>query len=275
MQPQAGRAEKRRAGTCAWHPQERAVLDCARCGAAMCPDCVQTIRGRDLCVDCAHAWRRSRLMAAGVSLMLFVALGLVGVIVLMSTFRTEKHQDQLAITERQVAADPENDVLRMQYVSLLSTAERWEEAISELGRVIQRNPKNQLLYERMVRLCMRARRFEEGAPNQVGIQGMGASLTLLNEIGIDVVAERVRANCHVLEEGMQDMGWTLISPRDEQHASGIVVFEHPEKSPEAIVQALSRESILCSTRRGFLRMAPHFYQSTDEMRRVVGEVAKL
>ncbi|MBU1068777.1 tetratricopeptide repeat protein [Myxococcota bacterium] len=161
MQPQAGRAEKRRAGTCAWHPQERAVLDCARCGAAMCPDCVQTIRGRDLCVDCAHAWRRSRLMAAGVSLMLFVALGLVGVIVLMSTFRTEKHQDQLAITERQVAADPENDVLRMQYVSLLSTAERWEEAISELGRVIQRNPKNQLLYERMVRLCMRARRFED------------------------------------------------------------------------------------------------------------------
>ncbi len=137
------------------------MLDCARCGVAMCPECAHEIRGRDLCIDCSRAWRRSRLMAAAVSFGLFAIIGLIGVVVLMVTFRTEKHEDQLAILERQVAADPENDVLRMQYVSLLSTAERWEEAITELGVVIQRNPKNPLLYERMVRLCMRARRFDD------------------------------------------------------------------------------------------------------------------
>ena len=137
------------------------MLDCARCGVAMCPECVQEIRGRDLCIDCARAWRRSRLMAATVSFGLFAVIGLIGLVVLMVTFRTEKHEDQLTILEKQVAADPENDILRMQYVSLLSTAERWDEAITELNLVVQRNPKNPLLFERMVRLCMRARRFED------------------------------------------------------------------------------------------------------------------
>jgi predicted Zn-dependent protease len=161
MKPEAGRPEKRRAGACAWHPQELAVLDCARCGVAMCPECVQTIRGRDLCVDCARAWRRTRLMAAGVSFGLFAALAAVGALLMLKTFHTQRHEDQLSILERQVAADPDNDVLRMQYVTLLTTAERHDEAIAELTRVIHRNPHNQLLFERMVRLCMRARRFDD------------------------------------------------------------------------------------------------------------------
>ncbi|MCB2153838.1 aminotransferase class V-fold PLP-dependent enzyme [bacterium] len=117
-----------------------------------------------------------------------------------------------------------------------------------------------------------ARRFEEGAPNQVGVQGMGASLTILNEVGIDVVAQRIRANCRVLQDGLRDLRWKLISPADEEHASGIVAFEHAEKDPSAIVRALAEKKIVCSARRGFLRMAPHFYQTPEEMQRVVDAV---
>ena len=120
-----------------------------------------------------------------------------------------------------------------------------------------------------------ARRFEEGAPNQVGVQGMSASLTLLNEVGIDVVAARIRENCRVLEEGLRGLGWEQISPRDEAHASGIVTFRHEHRNPEDIVRALGERKILCSTRRGFLRMAPHFYQTPEEMQRVVDEVARV
>lgn len=100
-------------------------------------------------------------MAAIVSFGLFLVLGLAGFLVLNHLFTEKKAPDQLAILEKQVAADPTNDTLRMQYMSQLATAEKWDDAISELTVVMKRNPDNMLLVERMVRLCMHARRHEE------------------------------------------------------------------------------------------------------------------
>lgn len=159
----SGRNEARqRAGACVWHPQERAVLSCARCAAPICAECVEIVDGRELCIECARSHRRSRWMAAGVAFGVFVFIVLAGALALWyQSARRAQRADDAAMMARQLEVDPDNDVLRMQYVGVLTREGKFDDAILQLTRVIERNPRNVFLYERMFRMCMRARRYDD------------------------------------------------------------------------------------------------------------------
>lgn len=117
-----------------------------------------------------------------------------------------------------------------------------------------------------------ARRFEEGATNVPGVLAFGASLALLNETGLAEVQRRLRANVGILRDGLRDAGWRLVSPDDDRWC-GISSFSHPTIDPNAIVVHLAKHDIVATSRRGWLRLAPHFYQSADQMHRVAETVA--
>ncbi len=119
-----------------------------------------------------------------------------------------------------------------------------------------------------------ARRFEEGALNLGGIHALGASLSLFNEIGMDRIHLRLRENVAILREGLATAGWKLISPEEPQSSCGISAFSHPEHDPERVVLALKHADIIATSRRGWLRLAPHFYQSSDDMEQVVKAVVE-
>lgn len=153
---------RRRAGTCLWHPQERAIFNCARCGTPVCAECIETVHGRDVCIECARSHRRVRWMAAGVALGIFLLIVLVGALALwFQSIRKTTPQTNVLMLAKQVENDPDNDVLRMQYVGVLVRSGQLDDAIVQLARVIERNPRNVFLYERMFRLCMRARRYDD------------------------------------------------------------------------------------------------------------------
>jgi selenocysteine lyase/cysteine desulfurase len=121
-----------------------------------------------------------------------------------------------------------------------------------------------------------ARRFEEGAPNMGGFIAMGASIDLLVRTGPDRIAAHNRALCRVLEEGFTRLGWQVISPRDEAHASAIVCAHREGTDVARVAATLRRDhAIFGVVRRGFLRLSPHFYETTDDMRRVVEALAAI
>jgi len=119
-----------------------------------------------------------------------------------------------------------------------------------------------------------ARRFEEGAHNVPGVLAFGGALSQLNEIGIAEIERRLRANVRILRDGLANLGWSLVSPDDERW-SGISSFAHPTIDPNAAVAHLAAREIVATSRRGWLRLAPHFYQPADLMRRTVEEISKL
>lgn len=115
-----------------------------------------------------------------------------------------------------------------------------------------------------------ARRFEEGSPNMGGFMAMGESLNLILDVGTDRISSHNRSLCTVLEEGMEAQGWTVMSPRGGKHASSIVTAQKEGIDTAAIAKALLREhKVFCVYRRGFLRMSPHFYETTDDMERTL------
>ena len=114
-----------------------------------------------------------------------------------------------------------------------------------------------------------ARRFECGSHNTLGIHALGASLDLLLEVGIEAVQERLRLLTDRLVDGLRDAGYRVLSPRGASEWSGIVTFDSPVHETEALHRTLRSHRIIGARRGGGIRISPHFYNTEEEVLRVV------
>lgn len=105
-----------------------------------------------------------------------------------------------------------------------------------------------------------ARRFECGSPNMLGAMGLEASLSLLEEVGMDQVGvaleERV---AHLTTELRAMAGVQLLSPTEPARRAGIVTFSLDDWDNQALFEHLKVEQIVCALRGGGVRLSPHFY----------------
>lgn len=111
-----------------------------------------------------------------------------------------------------------------------------------------------------------AERFSLGSANALGQAGMRASLALIQEIGIERVAERVLMLAGVAIGDLQERGFTLSASAAPEHRSGIVIPHVPD--PAAASAKLEAAGIICIPRGKGIRIAPHFYNTEDEILRV-------
>jgi len=114
-----------------------------------------------------------------------------------------------------------------------------------------------------------AGRFEEGTTNTPGIFALGAAIDLLLELDVSAIGERVLALTDRLADGLRTRGAELKSPREPGEASGIVSFGIPGQNPGDTVRRLRAERIFVVERRGGVRASPHFYNSEDEVDRLL------
>jgi selenocysteine lyase/cysteine desulfurase len=114
-----------------------------------------------------------------------------------------------------------------------------------------------------------ARRFECGTHNIPGIFGLGASLNLFLEVGMDLVWARIRGLTDLLVEGVQAKGYSVFSPRGEAEASGIVSFYSKTIPHGKIVKELEGKKIIVIERGERLRASPHFYQDAAHIEALV------
>jgi selenocysteine lyase/cysteine desulfurase len=104
------------------------------------------------------------------------------------------------------------------------------------------------------------RRFECGSNNLMGIHALSASLSLLEEIGMDRIEESVLDNSRYLLDRLKGVqGIELITPDRANAYAGIVSFRIPGKDPETVHRALLEKAVICACRGGGIRFSPHFY----------------
>lgn len=109
-----------------------------------------------------------------------------------------------------------------------------------------------------------ALRFEEGSFNTVGIYGLGAAVDLLLEIGVDNIQERVQDLGDLIISEAEKRGFTLKTPKDRSERGGIISFSG-NFDPKEIAEKLFEKNIVVNYRGGGLRVAPHFYNTEDEI----------
>jgi selenocysteine lyase/cysteine desulfurase len=102
--------------------------------------------------------------------------------------------------------------------------------------------------------------------NHVGVR---ASVGLLQDIGIDQIAERVLMLAGVAIGDLQERGYRISADTAPDRRSGIVIVEVDD--PIATCARLQEAGIICIPRGKGFRIAAHFYNTEEEIRRV-GEV---
>lgn len=111
-----------------------------------------------------------------------------------------------------------------------------------------------------------ATRFECGSPNMLGIYGLHASLSLLQEIGLDEIAKGVlRHAALVIEQVEKRDRLELLSPPDPSRRSGIVTFSMEGLDVKALHAYLMANGVICAQRGGGIRFSPHFYTGPERI----------
>lgn len=141
------------------------------------------------------------------------------------------------------------------------------------GWLGKRNPLDYGNYDE--RYLPDARRFEPGTWNVAGLRGLGASLDLLLEVGIDAVWKRVDGLCMYLRDALSAEGYRVVSPGRVNERSGIVAWLPREgRDAAAVAERLMQQGIVIASREGRLRASPHFYNNEAQLDRLVAGLAE-
>ena len=118
-----------------------------------------------------------------------------------------------------------------------------------------------------------AARYEGGSWNMAGITALGASIELLNTFGLtnhrSPVGDRLLAITDEACQRLRAMDATVVSVRDQDHASGIVAFELSDQDPHIVRQRCLSAGVTISCRAGRLRISPHAYNNSQDIERLI------
>jgi cysteine desulfurase/selenocysteine lyase len=104
---------------------------------------------------------------------------------------------------------------------------------------------------------------------------LGAALELLLEVGPDVIESRVLDLSARLAGGLAEHDYELIEPwpRKRAESSGIVSFRKPGSTHQEVLRDLNAARIVARSHRDFVRLSPHFYNTEEEIDRVLEVLA--
>jgi selenocysteine lyase/cysteine desulfurase len=118
-----------------------------------------------------------------------------------------------------------------------------------------------------------ARRFECGTHNLPGLLALKASVELLQQIGSDAIAARLKALTDHAISGLTARGYQIVSPRQSEEWSGILSFTSPTHDHQAIWRTLRTEhNTELALREGRLRISAHIYNTHEQIDRLLAHL---
>jgi selenocysteine lyase/cysteine desulfurase len=116
-----------------------------------------------------------------------------------------------------------------------------------------------------------AARYGAGGLNRVGLATLGASLGLIEEVGIDRIEDHDRALAEQLYAALaRRSDLEIVSSSDPAHRSAVIVFTRGSKEKNAaLVQHLEDQNIIVALRPLGVRVSPHFYNTEDDVARLL------
>ena len=120
-----------------------------------------------------------------------------------------------------------------------------------------------------------ARRFEESSVSVLDMAVFQAGVDLLLEIGPEAIEERVLALAGHLASGLVERGHQVVEPwpRGPRETAGIVSFRRPGSSAHEVLRELNAARVVGRVHADFVRLAPHFYNTHEEVERVLNVLA--
>ncbi len=112
-----------------------------------------------------------------------------------------------------------------------------------------------------------ARRFATGSYPYNGIMIMNTSLGMLLEIGIPQIQRHTLHLLDILLDYLKDSPYQIKSSLEPMHRSSILSFSG--KNSRDLYQKLCKKRIIVSYRENAIRVSPHFYNTEEEIKRLI------
>lgn len=126
-----------------------------------------------------------------------------------------------------------------------------------------------------LRLKPDASRYEGGTQNMGGMIGLGASLALLAELGVEAIAAAILDFTDEACRRLAELGAEIYSPRDGDERSGIVLFDLPDVDPTHARDHCAQAGVAVACRGGRLRISPHGYNDQTDLERLLDALRSL
>ncbi|MEM3536390.1 MAG: aminotransferase class V-fold PLP-dependent enzyme [Candidatus Bathyarchaeia archaeon] len=121
-----------------------------------------------------------------------------------------------------------------------------------------------------LRLSETASRFEVGSPSLISLVGAAEALKMVLNFGVENIEKRILKLTDYLIERLENLGLKLQTPKERQYRSGIVLAKIAK--PQELVERLNKKGIIVSARAHSLRVSPHFYNTEEELDRLLREI---
>jgi kynureninase len=117
-------------------------------------------------------------------------------------------------------------------------------------------------------------RFQSGTPNVPSLSSARAGYEIVAAIGVAAIRERSLALTRRLMDGARAAGFRLNTPDADRERGGSVVVDAPDGA--AVADELIRRGVIVDHRPGAgIRMAPHFYNTEEEIDRAVAALTEI
>jgi selenocysteine lyase/cysteine desulfurase len=108
-----------------------------------------------------------------------------------------------------------------------------------------------------------ARRFETGSPPVPSLYGAVAGLTLLRQLGADVIERQIASLVQRCVTGARESGFDVVTPADPFHRGPLVVVRAHDGP--ALAARLAERGVIASARGSGLRLSFHAYNDGSDV----------
>ena len=167
-----------------------------------------------------------------------------------------------------VSAGSQKWLLGLQGLGFIYLSEMLQEKIDQncVGWLSVEDAWDFLHYE--LKLKSTADRYQGGTLNTIGIYALNASLKFFKQYGFSEIENCIIDNSLYFVKNLMNTRFRpVIQGVDKTNIAGIVSFKDNEW--KKIYDSLSKENICCSVRLGYVRMSPHFYNTKEEIDKVI------
>jgi cysteine desulfurase / selenocysteine lyase len=113
-----------------------------------------------------------------------------------------------------------------------------------------------------------AARIELGCPPLAGMFSLGASISLISELGIGNIQERDLVLNRLMTHLLTESGWKVLSPLNHEQSRSAETLIEVEK-PAETVRSLFRRGVIVTEKPEGIRAATHFFNNEDDVLKLV------
>ena len=119
-----------------------------------------------------------------------------------------------------------------------------------------------------------AYRLMNGTPGIASLHAIQPGVETIAEVGIPAIREKSMRQTALIIELANELGYEVVSPRDPERRAGTVTV-NPPHAWEVSCEMLARDIMIDFRPKAGIRIAPHFYNSDEEIRAAMAEIREI